>query len=306
MPVRYHRCEGCTRLTYYLPGARIRSCTRPRRRTPRWATGQGLDFLDLAPGRSLGRAPTAASSSLRSSTTCTGAIVSIATAQLRPPNAPSRWLAVLVACRLGGLMHLTTPGCQHCQHCLSTASPASTAFTPTGSEALQGTGGRCRKRLRPDPLRPMSPNSPLSLSRRYLATISPPSTPGRTRRTASLCLLWHQAARDECVLYSQWLYLLWLYSQAARNERLRRPPAESLAGKSASQSVSQSVSQQVSKSPNPSYLLTYLLTYLWQGVLPLQLAGGEATQAPAQVASLLQRHMGEAYLEDELSVLSGG
>ena len=36
---------------------------------------------------------------------------------------------------------------------------------------------------------------------------------------------------------------------------------------------------------------------LWQGVVPLQLAGGAAVAAPAQVASLLQLHAGEVYLE---------
>ena len=36
---------------------------------------------------------------------------------------------------------------------------------------------------------------------------------------------------------------------------------------------------------------------LWQGVVPLQLAGGAAVAAPAQVASLLQQHAGEVYLE---------
>ena len=36
---------------------------------------------------------------------------------------------------------------------------------------------------------------------------------------------------------------------------------------------------------------------LWQGVMPLQLAGGAAVAAPAQVASLLQEHAGEVYLE---------
>ena len=36
---------------------------------------------------------------------------------------------------------------------------------------------------------------------------------------------------------------------------------------------------------------------LWQGGVPLQLAGGAAVAAPAQVASLLQLHAGEVYLE---------
>ena len=36
---------------------------------------------------------------------------------------------------------------------------------------------------------------------------------------------------------------------------------------------------------------------LWQGVVPLQLAGGAAVAAPAQVASLLEQHAGEVYLE---------
>jgi hypothetical protein len=37
---------------------------------------------------------------------------------------------------------------------------------------------------------------------------------------------------------------------------------------------------------------------LWQGVVPLQLAGAEAMGAPAQVASLLQQHAGQVYIED--------
>lgn len=43
---------------------------------------------------------------------------------------------------------------------------------------------------------------------------------------------------------------------------------------------------------------------LWQGVMPLQLAGGEAVAAPAQVASLLQQHAGEVYLEAVVEVVA--
>lgn len=43
---------------------------------------------------------------------------------------------------------------------------------------------------------------------------------------------------------------------------------------------------------------------LWQGVMPLQLAGGEAVAAPAQVVSLLQQHAGEVYLEAVVEVVA--
>ena len=43
---------------------------------------------------------------------------------------------------------------------------------------------------------------------------------------------------------------------------------------------------------------------LWQGVMPLQLAGSEAVAAPAQVASLLQQHAGEVYLEAVVEVVA--
>ena len=38
--------------------------------------------------------------------------------------------------------------------------------------------------------------------------------------------------------------------------------------------------------------------------MPLQLAGGEAVAAPAQVASLLQQHAGEVYLEAGVEVVA--